>query len=267
MRIFLSFSENVHIIKSHAAIEQRNEGDEDMSTLPTRRQQIAFAPITGTSGYVLTGYSWQYELIGYVDSHGNDRVKRVSDWTSADVADITGREIVHQFSVTAPDGRDMLVSLEAAAKLLGFAKSDTGAKKIGSIASAVKTLAKLRMELASIEAQNASYAAKNAEHAADLAACGQEVATLRPEVTVLEPGVESWKMGGLEWIYRGYTAEHMQDYDRQARAARLSAMRDGVTDLKMLALGHTAGRYPAVISAGDLPERIRRQELKISKMN
>lgn len=235
-----------------------------MTTLPTRRQTVTFPTIAGPSGYSLTGYVWQYDLVETVDSRGEDRVVRVSDWSRAEAADVTGRDIVHQFSVVAPDGHGLTVSLESAAKLLGFVPGTEGAKTVKSISSAVKTLAKLRMEKAAIDAENAGFAAKNAEHAADLERITAEVAKLTH--TVKEgpsPRIEIWELDG-QWCWY-----HQEGGDpswvAQGRARRLADLRKMVAREHMHALGHTNGIYLAHTSYGDLLERIARQERKIAK--
>ena len=235
-------------------------------TLPTRRQTVSFAPISGPSGYSLTGYVWQYDLEEYVDVYGNERVRKVSDWHRSEVAAVTGREIVHQFSVVASDGRDLLVSLESAAKLLGFAKGEVGEKNVKSIASSVKTLAKLRMEKAMVDAQNEALKAKNATHRADLERVTAEYADRQPTVTGKEPapGFEEWEMDGITCWYcpsKG-SAAWMQD----DRRSRVESIRRSCIERKMKEMGHTNGMYPASVSYGDLPERIRKQEQKINKM-
>lgn len=236
-------------------------------TLPTRRQTVSFAPISGPSGYSLTGYVWQYDLEEYVDAYGNERVRKVSDWSRSESADVTGRDIVHQFSVIASDGRDLLVSLESAAKLLGFTKGEDGAKLIQSVSSAVKTLAKLRMEKAMIDAQNEALKAKNATHRADLDRVTAEYANRQPVVTMLDESgsdTEVWTIDSAFVWYRpssSYNCLAAQD-----REYRLEFLRNRCIDRKMKEMGHTSGMYPASVSYSDLPERIAKQERKINKL-
>lgn len=235
-------------------------------TLPTRRQTVSFAPISGPSGYSLTGYVWQYDLEEYVDAYGNERVRKVSDWSRSESADVTGRDIVHQFSVIASDGRDLLVSLESAAKLLGFTKGEDGAKLIQSVSSAVKTLAKLRMEKAMIDAQNEALKAKNATHRADLDRITAEYADRQPNVTGKEPaqGFQEWEMDGIKcWYCPSQGSAMWVQNDRQER---VNYLRRRCVEVKMKALGHTGGLSPASVSYSDLPERIAKQERKINKL-
>jgi hypothetical protein len=235
-------------------------------TLPTRRQTIPFAPISGPSGYSLIGYAWQYDLEEYVDFRGEDRVRKVSDWSRAEVAAVTGREIVHQFSVVTPDGRGLLVSLESAAKLLGFSKGDAGEKAVKSIASSVKTLAKLRMEWASIEAQNRALDAKNAEHAADLERVTAEYKGRMPVVTLAadNSNFQVLEMDGVK-TWHCLLSSNGSAYDRQEYEDKLERLRQNAVSWKMRALGHTNGSCLAGVSYGDLAERIAKLERKIAK--
>lgn len=112
------------------------------------KQAIVFDnPLVGPSGVKLVSYQWQWQPVSYVDQHGEDRTKRISDWEKAEVSGDTGREIVHQFQVVLPDGSAQLVSQESAIKVLGFA-ADEGLSQFTAMASGVKTLARLRMQLA-----------------------------------------------------------------------------------------------------------------------
>lgn len=101
------------------------------------------SPITGPTGAKIDGYVWKYRLEEGVDKRGEDSVTRVSDWEKAETSDQTGREVVHQFYITTPDGKVQIVSLETAIKALGY--TDEGAKdaaKVKGLASMLKTRAK-----------------------------------------------------------------------------------------------------------------------------
>jgi hypothetical protein len=79
-------------------------------------------PLTA-NGFALLAYQWQYETVDDgVDWNGNERVKRVSDWTQAELNSHTNRYIVHQFIVSDSTGKSEMVSAETAMKLLGFEK-------------------------------------------------------------------------------------------------------------------------------------------------
>ncbi|MCA0214515.1 MAG: hypothetical protein LCH79_15225 [Proteobacteria bacterium] len=117
---------------------------------------ITFAtPITGPSGKKLTAYTWQWKPMEYVDRTGEDRVARISDWDKSETNAETGRDVVHQFVV---DGQ--VVSLETAAKLLGYDKAPAEMK---ATASAVKTLARLRMQQAEVTSALEAFDADRAE--------------------------------------------------------------------------------------------------------
>ncbi len=105
------------------------------------RSTITFAqPITGPSGKKLTAYTWQWKPVEFVDARGEERVARISDWEKSEKNAETGRDVVHQFIV---DGQS--VSLETAARMLGYESANAGPLK--ATESAVKTVARLRMQL------------------------------------------------------------------------------------------------------------------------
>lgn len=122
-----------------------------------RRNLVGFNPIKGPSGAKLTGYNWEYDLEHYVDQRGEDRERKVSAWDRAERAGMTNRDIVHMFNVEGPDGKQHTVSLETAAKMLGYdGGSEQFKAKFKSATSAAKTLAKLQMEKAQAEQSNAA---------------------------------------------------------------------------------------------------------------
>jgi hypothetical protein len=78
-------------------------------------------PLTGKSGYKLLAYQWQYLIEDDgVDRNGNEKTKRVSDWTKAELNDFTKRYIVHQFMIEDAGGKANMVSAETAMRLLGY---------------------------------------------------------------------------------------------------------------------------------------------------
>jgi hypothetical protein len=80
-------------------------------------------PIIGKNGYKLLAYQWQYFLEDDgIDRNGNERVKRVSDWTQAELNNFTKRYIVHQFMIEDSAGKSYMASAETAMKLLGSEK-------------------------------------------------------------------------------------------------------------------------------------------------
>lgn len=109
-------------------------------------------PLVGPSGAKLTGYVWRYELT----EPEPDRIKRISDWAQAEISDDTGREIVHQYSVTMPNGENKTVSSESVLSLLGYSEGK-GSAKTGNVLTTAKTLAKNKMILALMEEQEKKY--------------------------------------------------------------------------------------------------------------
>jgi hypothetical protein len=103
--------------------------------------------IVGPTGARLATYVWQYTMEEVLDSRGEMVERRVSDWDKAAPNEKTGREIVHQFTVVAPDGQESLVSLESALRLLGYLPDTEQAMKVKSLAGTLKTRAKNLMLL------------------------------------------------------------------------------------------------------------------------
>ncbi len=121
----------------------------------TRRRRpvepISFnPPLKGPSGAELLAYEWQWMMDSFQDSHGEEQLKRVSDWERSEQNAETGRRVVHQFKVRRPDGSTGLVSSETAVRLLGY---DTADQKAGfkRVRSSAQTIAKLEMEKAQLQ--------------------------------------------------------------------------------------------------------------------
>ena len=241
-----------------------------------RRGSVDFEPIAGPSGYKLHGYTWEYNLLEYVDNSGEDRVKKVSAWERAEAADVTGRNIVHKFNVTTPDNRETTVSLETAAKLLGYGAATEGGKQIKSLASAAKTLAKLQMEKATIEADNARHAEMNARHVTDMARVSREVkqAPIQYKPNAVKEGIGKMTLDSDEvWYHHRDMPEDLKtrpweraEFERVAKLndkERVDTLHRGAIHKRMLALGHEHGDNPYHHDLGDIPERIKRAEAKI----
>jgi len=116
-----------------------------------RRGSVNFSPVTGPTGHKLVGYNWEHDKVDMVDDRGENRTRKVSAWDRSTQADETNRPIVHSFTVEAPDGTTKTVSLETAARMLGFDSSgDEPKAKFQSAVSAAKTLAKMQMDRADL---------------------------------------------------------------------------------------------------------------------
>jgi hypothetical protein len=116
-----------------------------------RRGSVNFSPVTGPTGHKLVGYNWEHDKVDMVDDRGENRTRKVSAWDRSTQADETNRPIVHNFTVEAPDGTTKTVSLETAARMLGFDSSgDEPKAKFQSAVSAAKTLAKMQMDRADL---------------------------------------------------------------------------------------------------------------------
>lgn len=104
-------------------------------------------PLQGPSGASIISYEWQYTFEDYVDSTGEDRTRRISDWDKAVNSEDTNRLIVHQFIVSLPDGTSKYVSAESAAKLLGYISTSQIPPSHKNIISYVKQIAKLKLQI------------------------------------------------------------------------------------------------------------------------
>lgn len=159
----------------------------------TRRRRpvepIAFnPPLKGPSGAELLAYEWQWMMDSFQDSHGDEQLKRVSDWERSEQNAETGRRVVHQFKVRRPDGSTGLVSSETAVKLLGYNTADqkAGFKRVRSSA---QTIAKLEMEKAQLQQE--------------LKRIGNIYREIEQE-TPPEPQISRNEYGrGLEWVMPG----------------------------------------------------------------
>lgn len=117
------------------------------------RKNVCFVPpIVGPSGAKLLSYDWQYMIAEVPNARGEVVEKRVSDWERSERNEHTGKNVVHQFSVSTPDGECHLASLETALKLLGFDDGSAGLNKVKCLASAAMQLAELRHSHEKLEA-------------------------------------------------------------------------------------------------------------------
>ena len=151
--------------------------------------QVVFpAPITGNTGAELVSYEWAYQIED-VQTADDVVAKKVSNWDRADVSDETGRLIVHKFDVKAPDGTIKTVSLETAARLLGYTPGET--QDIANIATTAKTYAKMQMAISVLDA-----AIKETDE------IKAEVDAMEPppviEVSRTSPTTRRWMIGNVE---------------------------------------------------------------------
>lgn len=107
-------------------------------------------PLKGPSGAELVAYEWQWMMDSFQDSHGEEQLRRVSNWEASEQNAETGRRVVHQFKVRKPDGSTSLVSSETAVRLLGYASAEqkAGFKRVRSVAHRI---ASLEMEKAQLQ--------------------------------------------------------------------------------------------------------------------
>ncbi len=123
--------------------------------------QIVFTtPYSGPSGAAITAYEWRYKLVEQTDKRGEEVACRVSDWQEAEESDESGRLVVHQFLVRQPSGETRLASLEGALRLLGYRETDARAAGVKSLATTLKSRAKLQLEYDLAGKQADAYQAK-----------------------------------------------------------------------------------------------------------
>jgi len=151
--------------------------------------QVVFpVAIKGNTGAELVSYEWAYQVED-VQTADDVVAKKVSNWDRADVSDETGRLIVHKFEVRGADGTLRLVSLETAARLLGYTPGQ--AQDIANIATTAKTYAKMQMAISVLDA-----AIKETDE------IKAEVDAMEPppviEVSRTSPTTRKWMIGNVE---------------------------------------------------------------------
>lgn len=217
-------------------------------------ETMTFAsPIVGTNGAKLISYSWRWKSDARINKEGEEVMKRVSDWDQAQQNIETGRDIVHQFTVSLPNGEIKSVSLETAARVLGFTDA-TQAKSVKSIASTVKTIAKNRMQLQLLEQQYQS--ASNAYNSS------QKEAEQSPIPEFSTDGKQIISSDGVMRIWRMPSGQEYLDKNMDAVIAEWrNAKRDKIL------FDYGFKNYDMQIISGkikDLQSRITRSENKLN---
>jgi phage head maturation protease len=156
---------------------------------------ITFAkPIVGPSGAKLNGYEWKWTWGQKFDNREDGIVDaKISDWENSEASSETGKQVVHQFNVTDRNGESHLVSLEGAARMLGFAPDQVAQFK--NVSSAVKTLAKNQMIHAAMtqEYENLDRLHREAEK--------QVASETIPEPVVSKDG-DAWRVAIGDYSHR-----------------------------------------------------------------
>ena len=115
------------------------------------KETITFSPpLVGKNGAKLISYTWAWTPESFIDKEGEEKMRRVSDWTQAELSADTGKNIVHQYSIEMPNGEVKTVSSESVAVLLGYTDRK-GLTSFPNLSAAAKTLAKQKMQLAILE--------------------------------------------------------------------------------------------------------------------
>lgn len=108
--------------------EARAERQTDASLKRGRNDIMFEKPYVGKTGAKLLGYEWPHIKVEEVDKRGEEVVRRYSDWTMADISDMTGRKFVHKFIIERTDGTETTLSAESAAVALGLSEAATRSK-------------------------------------------------------------------------------------------------------------------------------------------
>lgn len=220
-----------------------------------RRNLVQLNPIQGPSGAKLVGYNWEFDREHYVDQRGEDRERKVSAWDRAEKAGMTNRDIVHMFTVEGPDGKQQNVSLETAAKMLGFdGGSDQFKAKFKSATSAAKTMARLQMEKAQVEQAAAS-------REKDLAELKQQAPAMDDDQTEEVPNFLGNRLG-LRLKGTQSTAAFGGDGGRSKDEARKILQNSWIQD-ELKKNGHNPYSAPSV---GDIDRRILRAKNKLDEL-
>ncbi|MEI7532873.1 MAG: sigma-70 family RNA polymerase sigma factor [Verrucomicrobiae bacterium] len=217
------------------AIPEKTEPQSSPSRSKPTEQIVFKTPYRGPSGAEVTAYQWKYKVIGEIDKRGEEISKRISDWDESEASDESGRLIVHQFAVKLQNGETRLTSLEGAMRMLGYAQGDVRSAGIKTLASALKTRAKLQMEYDRAKQQSDKFQEKQ-EAAAKIAA------TL-PDPEFTDEG--AWANGDAMRIQQADNEHNFQVYYPRERDAREKAIKTVVETAK----------YKAAVS--QLPEEIR----------
>lgn len=212
------------------------------------KEFIGFEPaLVGPSGAKLTGYEWKYEW----EDLGDDKARRISDWTQSEISDDTGRQIVHQYYVTLPDGKQKIVSSESVLELLGYTEK-SASQNLPSLISASKTLAKNQMQLAALQEES-----KRWKEAINEARELPKPAIQREVKHYKDGDVTEWTMGD------NYVLQHntkpIEDERKQALERGWEELR--AQEISGISRFSDTSRYNNI---RDLENRIARQQKKIN---
>jgi hypothetical protein len=224
------------------------------------RETIFFhPPVIGPNGSKLTAYTWAYEWTQLPNHEGEMVDKRVSDWTQAELSAETGRNIVHQYDVTSPDGTVKTMSSESVPIALGYTDYKQ-MKSLPNLTTAAKTLAKQKMKLGILEQQSEEYEAakENIKKAGYPEIIKEkETDTERGDVRIV------WRMGDQSvWEYSYGENPH---FGIKPSEERLDALQSGYVTKELTKLGFPYSNHYST-DMYDLKRRIARQERKIEQI-
>lgn len=230
-------------------------------------ETIAFdPPLIGKNGNKLVSYSWAWTPTSATSREGDEVMKRISDWSQAQISADTGRDIVHQYTIETVDDGSKTVSSESVPILLGYTNR-AELKNFPNLATASKTLARQKMQLAIMEEQEKEYRELQARFES----------AKKPEIVEIDEPVnfigaqDDWKEGkhkvfqmGDVWVRQNN--EHGSTYKSYIpiEKPKTSTIEMLESDWVQKRIKENGGKYPDGIY--DLRQRVKRQERKVSEI-
>lgn len=225
---------------------------------------VEFAkPYRGPSGASLVAYEWKHELKETVDKRGEDSAVRVSNWNESATNWQTGREIVHQFHVTSPNGETRVTSLETALKLMGYtSENGVAARPVRSMASTLRNRSLLAMEAEALRPMVEESKATAARYEKELAALQRErmpkpVFTKDGTTPIMRIGpLEKWgNLAGTPESFAKRSEYDLRSLENEWRMEEAKARAGG------------KGNYQASSKLSDLEARIAKLDRKIQEQS
>ncbi len=231
------------------------------------KETIIFEPpIIGKNGVKLVSYTWAWMPTSSTSREGDEVMKRVSDWTQAELSADSGRNVVHQYTVQYPDKTYKTVSAESVPVLLGYVdRKDL--KSFPNLVTAAKTLAKQQMQLAIWEAQEKEYndlkARFEKEEKPPIIRIDEPVSFVRSNMDEDNPTHTVYSMGDV-W----YRQDNPYDYTKHLHVAKSNADRQTIENLTYSWINKRVEENGGINPRGlyDLRNRIVRHERKIKQI-
>lgn len=230
-------------------------------------ETIAFdPPLIGKNGNKLVSYSWAWTPTSSTSREGDEVMKRISDWSQAQISADTGRDIVHQYTIETVDDGSKTVSSESVPILLGYTNR-AELKNFPNLATASKTLARQKMQLAIMEAQEKEY----------LELKEKFEKSEKPEIKEIDEPVsfvgvqEDWKEGKHKVFQMGDVWVRQDNQYGSTYKSYIPIEKPKIGTIEMLEsswvqnrIKENGGKYPNGIY--DLRQRVKRQERKVGEI-